>query len=110
MIPVRSEGVIYISLPMLSEWVRLLRAISFDRFGLAGCDRDVVVGFFGKGGQQVYFRIRRISQQHRDRTTSILTETTRGVPKPFIKEVVLETDTDPLVEGPDFSVCQQLSL
>ena len=48
--------------------------------------------------------------QHRDRATSILTETTREAPKPFIKEVVLGTDTDPLVEGPDFSVCQQLSL
>ena len=44
------------------------------------------------------------------RATSILTETTRRVPKPFVKGVVLESDTDPLVEGPDFSVCQQLSL
>jgi len=32
------------------------------------------------------------------------------VPKAYVKEVVLGTDTDPLVEGPDFSVCQQLSL
>ena len=48
--------------------------------------------------------------QQRDRATSILTETTRGVPKPFVKEVLLGTDTDPLVEGADFIVCQQLSL
>jgi hypothetical protein len=34
----------------------------------------------------------------------------RRVPKAYVKEVVLGTDTDPLVEGPDFSVCQQLSL
>jgi hypothetical protein len=45
-----------------------------------------------------------------NRATSIFTETMRGAPKPFVKEVVLGTDTDPLVEGPDFSVCQQLSL
>jgi|GraSoiStandDraft_37_1057305.scaffolds.fasta_scaffold47498_2 hypothetical protein len=38
------------------------------------------------------------------------TETLRRVPKAYVKEVVLGTDTDPLVEGPDFSVCQQLSL
>lgn len=37
------------------------------------------------------------------------TETSRRAPKPYVKEVVLRTDTDPLVEGPDFSVCQQLS-
>jgi hypothetical protein len=35
MIPVTSEGVIYISLPVLDR-VRLRRAISLDRFGLPG--------------------------------------------------------------------------